>query len=117
MAARKSHPVSVQTAVTSVAHTSFGPLAEKSRASKFGAMGSSCFESVVVRNFFFRRATRPFSRMTCATFFSLTTSPRSRSSRHTRGLPYRPSCSANTARVFAARTASRRSRSVSGSSR
>jgi len=47
-------------------------LAEKSRSSRLGAMGSWCRDSVMARERLLRRATRPGSRMPWATFFSLT---------------------------------------------
>jgi hypothetical protein len=48
--ARYSQPCSVQMNVMSVTQDVFGLTAVKSRPSRFGAIGKSCFESVVLRN-------------------------------------------------------------------
>ena len=72
----------------SVTHTRFGALAVKSRASRLGAIGSACFESVVRVNRRFRSAYRPLCRIRRSTRRLLVRSPRPASSARTRGLPY-----------------------------
>ena len=71
----------------SAAHFWSACRATKSRPSSLGATGSSCFESVVGMNFLFLQAQMALSRMSRATRLSEHTSPRSRSSLCTRGLP------------------------------
>lgn len=87
MAARKTHPARVHTAVTSVTQTWSGAGAEKSRSTMLSAIRLVFLLSVVALKRRFLRAAMPFSCMILATVFSETRSPALRNSRVTRGLP------------------------------
>jgi hypothetical protein len=71
----------------SITHFSFGRFALKSCSSTFFATGRAWFESVVCRNFRTPAARNPCRRISRATVFSHTRTPRERNSRHIRGLP------------------------------
>ena len=85
--ARNSQPWAVAMYVTSPTHASFGAVVSNLRSRIFGAIGSSCLESVVHTKRCLLRPRRPFSFINRSTRFLPIFTPLARSSRCTRGLP------------------------------
>ena len=85
--ARYSQPWAVAMYVTSPTHATFGAVVSNLRSRMFGAIGSSCLESVVRTKRRLLRPRRPFSVINRSTRFLPTFTPFACSSRCTRGLP------------------------------